>query len=152
MRPFVLRFLGILAVVIFINSAAFAAETTASIIGFVRDDKGGPLPGATVSGVNNATNFTRSTVSEESGSYRLALPPPGTYNITVEVAGFAKEVQKGIILNVGKEIVLDFALKLATTGEALEIIGETPLIDATKSAIGQTVTDNTIKSLPLNGR
>jgi hypothetical protein len=117
-------------------STSQAAETTASVIGTVYDDKEAPIPGVTITAVNTATNFTRVTNSEASGFFRVALLPPGTYTITVELTGFAKEVRSGIELSLGKEIVLDFHLKLSTTGEVVEVAGETPLIDATKSQLG----------------
>ena len=108
MKRFMFAVLGLLCLSLLFAAAGYAAETTASIIGTVLDDKGAPLSGATVTAVNTATNFTRSTTTEESGFYRVALLPSGTYNVTVEVTGFAKQVQKGIILTVGKEIILDF--------------------------------------------
>jgi Carboxypeptidase regulatory-like domain/TonB dependent receptor-like, beta-barrel len=137
---------------ILISSATYAAETTASIIGTIYDDKGVVLPGATVTAVNVATNFTRVSTSETSGFYRVALLPPGTYTMTVEITGFIKEVRKGIELTLGKEIIQDYRLKLSAAGEIVEVVGETPLIDATKSQLGQTVDEESIKSLPLNGR
>jgi outer membrane receptor protein involved in Fe transport len=144
--------LGVVCFLLFLAGNVFSAETTANIIGTITDSNNAPLPGATVTAVNTATNFTRTTTSEESGTYRVALLPPGTYTVTVELGGFARQVHKEIILTLGKEIVLDFQLKLATAEEQLEVVGETPLIDATKSAIEQTVDQTAIKSLPLNGR
>lgn len=148
-----LAFCGILCIfALLIGTAVHAAETTASIIGTVYDDNGVPLPGATITAVNSATNFTRVISTEASGLYRVPLVPPGTYTITVEVLGFAKEVRSGVVLTVGKEVALDFNLRLATAGETMEIEAETPLIDATKSQLGSTVDQAAIKNLPLNGR
>jgi outer membrane receptor protein involved in Fe transport len=134
------------------GTTVHAAETTASIIGTIYDDNNVPLPGATITAVNSATNFTRVISSEASGFYRIPLLPPGTYTLTVEVQGFAKEVRRDIVLTVGKEIALDITLKLAAAGETMEIEAETPLIDATKSQLGSTVDQAAIKNLPLNGR
>ena len=148
-----LAFCGILCIfALLIGTAVYAAETTASIIGTIYDDNGVPLPGASITAVNSATNFTRVISSEASGFYRIPLLPPGTYTITVEVPGFAKEVRSGVILTVGKEIALDINLKLAAAGETMEIEATTPLIDATKSQLGTTVDQVAIKNLPLNGR
>jgi outer membrane receptor protein involved in Fe transport len=153
MRRCTTGIIGFFFLFLLLTTNTFAAETTATIIGTISDDKGAVLPGATITALNVATNISRSTTSEENGSYRIALLQPGTYNISVEIAGFAKETQTGIILTVGKEIIKDLTLKLASaTQEEVEIVGETPLIDATKSALGQTVTDESIESLPLNGR
>lgn len=144
---------GIFCIVLLLSgTAAYAAETTASIIGIVFDNSDVPVPGASITAVNTATKFTRVISSGPDGFYRIPLLPPGTYTVTVEVSGFAKEVRTDIVLTVGKEIALNFTLKLATTGETLEVEAETPLIDATKSALSQTIDQASIKSLPLNGR
>src|SRR5262245_32786505 len=86
---------------LFIATASYAAETTATIIGTISDDKEAALPGAMITAVNAATNFTRTTTTEANGNYRVALLPPGTYTVTVEISGFAKEVRKGIELGLG---------------------------------------------------
>lgn len=144
--------LGLICFLLLLAANVFGAETTANIIGTVTDNNDAPLPGATVTAVNIATNFTRTTTSEESGAYRVVLLPPGTYTVTVELGGFAKQVHKDIILTLAKEIILDFQLRLLRAEEQLEVFGETPLIDATKSAIAQTMGQRAIRSLPLNGR
>jgi len=145
-------FIASVFVLVMVVGSGYAAETTATIIGTVSDDKDAALPGAMVTAVNAATNFTRTTSTEANGSYRVALLPPGVYTMTVEISGFAKEVRKGIELGLGKEIILDFKLKLSTAGEVVEVSGETPLIDATKSQLGQSVQQEEIRNLPLNGR
>ena len=146
---------GILTIACFLFlpvSRSFAAETTANIIGTVKDDNGSPLPGATVTAVNADTNLTRTATTDEGGEYRLALLPPGTYSLSAEITGFAKEIRKGIILTLGKEISIEFALKLSSAAETVEVTAETPLVDTTKSDIAATVDQTSIKSLPLNGR
>ena len=152
MKRFALGILVFLSTFLLLSGALHAAETTANIIGTVYDDGGNPLPGATVTAVNTNTNFTRITTTEEAGFYRVALLPPGTYSISVELTGFAKEIHKGIVLTLGKELALDFRLKLSSAAETLEVIAETPLIDTTKSQLSQTVDQTSIRSLPLNGR
>lgn len=138
---------------LFVIAPGHAAETTANIIGTVTDDNGAPLPGATVTAVNEDTHLTRTSTTDSSGDYRIPLLQPGNnYSVTVVIEGFAKEVRKGIILTLGKELVLDFHPKLSSSAETVEVSGETPLIDATKSQIGETVDQTSIKSLPLNGR
>lgn len=152
MRLRIPAILGLFLAFALVTTTIYAAETTANIIGVVSDNNGSPLPGATVTAVNADTNFTRSTTTEDNGAYRIPLLPPGTYTISVEISGFAKETHKGIVLTVGKEISLDFTLKLSTASESIEVKGETPLVDATKSQLSQTVDQTAIKSLPLNGR
>ncbi|MCI0602033.1 TonB-dependent receptor [bacterium] len=152
MKDFTLRLVFFAFLFFLIGHTVYAAETTANIIGTVYDDKDAAIPGVTITAVNAATNFTRVTTSEAGGFFRVALLPPGTYTVTVEIAGFAKEVRKGIELTLGKEIIQDFHLRLAAAGEIVEVTGVTPLIDATKSQLGETLSAESIENLPLNGR
>jgi outer membrane receptor protein involved in Fe transport len=152
MRRFTIGIIGFIFLLLLSADSIFAVETTASIIGKVTDDSGAVLPGALVTATATATNVSRSATTDEAGNYRIPLLQPGTYTLQVELSGFPKLVQKDIILTVGKEILLDFKLKLSGTAESLEIVGETPLIDSTKSVLTTTVTEKTIDNLPLNGR
>jgi outer membrane receptor protein involved in Fe transport len=152
MSRFTIGIIGFIFLLLISTQSVFAVETTASIIGKVTDDSGAVLPGALVTATATATNVVRSATTDEAGNYRIPLLHPGNYTLQVELTGFPKQVQKDIILTVGKEAVLDFQLKLSGTAESLEIVGETPLIDSTKSALTSTVTEETIDHLPLNGR
>src|SRR5262245_52922470 len=98
MKRLVLAIGAICIFVLVAGTAVHAAETTATIIGTIYDDNNVPLPGATITAVNSATNFTRVISSEASGFYRIPLLPPGNYTVTVEVSGFAKEVRRDIVL------------------------------------------------------
>lgn len=151
MRRFTIGIIGLIFLLLSCNSI-FAVETTASIIGKITDDSGAILPGALVTATNTGTNVSRSATTDEGGNYRIPLLQPGNYTLQVELSGFPKQIQKDIILTVGKEAVLDFQMKLSGTAESLEVVGETPLIDSTKSVLTTTVTEKTIDNLPLNGR
>jgi len=151
MRRFTIGIIGLIFLLL-LSTNSFAVETTASIIGKVTDDSGAILPGALVTATNTATNVSRTATSDDAGNYRIPLLQPGNYTIQVELSGFPKQIQKDLILTVGKEAVLDFHMKLSGTAESLEVVGETPLIDSTKSVLTTTVTEKTIDNLPLNGR
>ncbi len=152
MRRFTIGIIGFIFLLLLSADSIFAVETTASIIGKVTDDSGAVLPGAVVTATATATNVSRSATTDEAGNYRIPLLQPGTYTLQVELSGFPKQLQKDIVLTVGKEIIMDFHLKLSGTVESLEVVGETPLIDSTKSVLTTTVTEKTIDNLPLNGR
>lgn len=67
---------------------ARAQSGTASIGGRVTDPQGGLAVGATVTVTKAATALTRTTVTNNSGQYQIAALPPGTYTLTVTLAGF----------------------------------------------------------------
>jgi len=131
---------------------ASAQQTTGSIIGRVLDDQGASIPGATVSVASPSTGFTRSDVSDAEGVYRLRALPVGTFDLTVELSGFASLDRKGVVINVGQTITIDFTLKVAALAETVIVTGQTPLIEASVSSVGGVVDIGRIESIPLNGR
>ncbi len=133
-------------------AAADAQQTTGTVIGRVLDDQGAAIPGATITVTSPSTGFTRSDVSDAEGVYRLRALPVGNFDIAVELSGFASVDRKGVVVNVGQTITLDFTLKVAALAETVIVTGQTPLIEATVSSVGGVVDIGRIESIPLNGR
>jgi hypothetical protein len=131
---------------------ALAQQTTGTISGRVVDDQGAAVPGATVTGTNAATGFVRSGTSDADGVFRLTALPVGTYDLVVELQGFRKVENKGIVLNVGQTLDVNFSLKIATMQEVVTVTGGTPLIETSQSSVGGVVDVGRIENLPLNGR
>ena len=134
------------------STPAFAQQTTGNISGRITDDQDAAVPGVTVTARNAATGFVRSSVSDGEGVYRLTALPVGTYDITAELQGFSKVDSKGIVLNVGQTLDIPITLKVASLAEAVEVRGETPMIERTSSSVGGVVDVERIESMPLNGR
>src|SRR5688572_11865805 len=132
--------------------AALAQQTTGNITGRIVDDQGAAIPGATVTGKNAQTGFTRTDVSDGEGIYRLTALPVGTYDVTAELQGFSRYESKGIVLNIGQTLDVDMAMKVAGLQEAITVSGATPLIETSSSSVGGVVDIGRIESLPLNGR
>lgn len=143
---------AILVFCVFACFNAFAQVGTSNLTGTVKDDQGNPIPGVNVSAKNIETGLERSDVSDDAGVYRIPSMPVGTYDITAKIEGFATQIQKGIRLDVGRTVSIDFGMRLSTTGETMEITGETPLIETTESHIATVVTPEQVENLPLNGR
>jgi hypothetical protein len=131
---------------------AVAQQTTGTITGRVVDDQGAAVPGATVTGKNLETGFVRSDTSDAEGIYRLTALPIGRYDLLVELQGFTKVENKGIVLNVGQTVDLAFTLKVASVSETIVVTGGTPLIETSSSSVGGVVDVQRMENLPLNGR
>jgi hypothetical protein len=146
------RILCALALVLALTPAAGAQQTTGTIAGRVRDPQGSAIPGATVTASNTQTGFSRATVSDNEGLYRLAALPVGTYDVKVELQGFSTIEQKGLQVSVGLTVDANFDLKVAGLTENVTVSGDSTLIQATSSSVGGLVDVQNIESLPLNGR
>jgi hypothetical protein len=142
----------VLALLVVATGTAWAQQTTGTIAGRVLDEQNAALPGATVTARNTETGFSRTAVTDGEGTYRLAALPVGTYDLTIEMSGFANLDRKGIVVNVGQTLTLDIELKVASIQESVTVSGESPLIEATSSSVGGVVDVNRIENLPLNGR
>src|SRR5262249_47041533 len=81
------------------------AQATAQISGTVRDQSGAVLPGVEVTATQTETGITRSTVTNETGSYVLPNLLLGPYRLEAALAGFRSFVQTGIVLQVNSSPV-----------------------------------------------
>jgi hypothetical protein len=130
---------------------AFAQGTTGAIEGKVADDQGLALPGASVTAQNTSTGFSRSAVSDANGFFRVPGLPVGTYDLKVDLTGFASSVRR-VVINVGATTAPEVRLKVAGQTEELTVVAEAPLIDSTETGVGEIITSAQIENLPLNGR
>ena len=141
-----------LALAALVNVPAFAQQTTGTILGRVLDAQGAAIPGATVTARSESTGFVRTVVSDTEGVYRLSALPVGELAINVELAGFSSIDRKGVVVNVGQTLTLDFSLKVANVAETITVTGAAPLIESSVSSVGGVVDIGRIESIPLNGR
>jgi hypothetical protein len=130
---------------------AFAQITSGHITGQVTDQQGGAIPGVTVVATNSATGFVREAISDDSGAYRLAALPVGTYDISATLSGF-RPYASSLAVNVGRSTTLDIALGVAAVTERVLVRAAVPLVSTTSSSVGDMVLPERIENLPLNGR
>lgn len=140
------------AVALLAAPVVFGQADTGLIEGTVMDSSGGILPGASVTAKNVATGMTRADTTSVNGGYRLSALPPGVYNVTAELSGFATTVHEGVTVNVGKSVGIDFTLGAAKVAETVTVSAEAPLVESTQSDLSTVVNERLIQNLPLNGR
>jgi hypothetical protein len=151
---FVVSLLGLLALVFLavLLAPAYGQVTGATLSGIVRDQSGGVLPAASISIRNVATGVARAVKTDTAGFYSAPNLLPGNYEITAAAPGFASEVQNGVVLTVGAEQILNFALQVGQVTQAVQVTAEAPTVQLASSAISAVVSATTVRELPLNGR
>jgi len=134
--------------------AAYAqgVGVSGSITGTVTDPSGALLPKAAISAVDTAKGTGFSTAADSSGHYQFPGLPPAVYNVTAQLAGFQTEVQKGVVVNLGQTVILDFHMKVATTGQAIEVTAEAPVVDTERGSQADSMTERYIQDLPIDRR
>jgi len=131
---------------------AQSQATTGVIEGTVFDASGAPVPGASVTIRNTATNFERVLQTDSGGGFRGLLLPLGPYRVTVALSGFATLVRDGINLAVGQTVTLDLNLKVSSVQEEVVVTGAAPLVETSRAEGADRIDDAAVRGLPNNGR
>jgi Carboxypeptidase regulatory-like domain len=141
-----------LPLVIVLFAATAFSQTTASIQGTVSDQSGAAVVGAKVTVKNTALGIERTTQTSATGSYEVPALPPGIYSVQIQMAGFETQLAKEVQLEVSKNSVQNFGLKVASTTEVVTVESTAPVVETTTMTVGQTINQRTVQDIPLNGR
>jgi hypothetical protein len=142
-------------VVLLLSSCAahlFAQAQSGSIVGTISDPAGAVIAAASVTLVNDGTNFTRVVTTNESGQFVAYSVPTGAYTITVEHPGFQKLVRSGIQLTAADQLRVDLQLNVGNVTETVEVKETAPLLQSQTAAVSSLVSNQQIIEMPLNGR
>jgi outer membrane receptor protein involved in Fe transport len=135
-----------------ITAASGLAQTSlATLGGKVSDEQGAVLPGATVTARQIETNTARISLTDGLGKYFLASLPAGTYEVTVELSGFATGKRRGLVLRVGQAVDHDFVLKVGTVQETVTVAGQAALVE-TQHVVGAFIDTKSVENLPTVNR
>jgi hypothetical protein len=146
------------AAALFTLAAAFlvltvpAQVTTGTVTGRVVDAQGSVVPGAKVTVTNRGTGAERIATTNSDGDYTITSLQPGRYNISAEAQSFSRTLAENVEINVGSRLTYNLELRAGNVSETVTVTGDQPLVETTKSEIGQTVTPTEIQNLPLLNR
>ncbi len=132
-------------------SGALAQEFRATVNGRVVDATKAAVPGANVSVQNADTNETAAVVTNAEGNYAIPFLRPGPYTLTVELTGFKKYTRR-LRLEVSQTATINVELAVGSLSEEMQVVAETPLLDAGKADRGTVIDNRRIVELPLNAR
>ncbi|HEV2386283.1 MAG TPA: TonB-dependent receptor [Candidatus Acidoferrales bacterium] len=125
---------------------------TGALAGTILDSSGAVVPGVKVTVRSKSTGEMRITTSSSAGYYRVAVLPPGAYDVQVEKAGFKTDVQTGVSVVVTQITTLDIKLQIGTTQQSVTVTAEATLEQTESSSLGRAVNENDINNLPLVNR
>ena len=140
------------AALIFPAGKAYGQAIAGTVVGTVRDSTGAVVSGARVSAKNAATGVVQSTLSGSEGNYTIPNVPPGSYDISAQMAGFSTAVASQNVVEVQLTTRVDFTLSPGSTTTEVTVTAAAPLIQSTTSDLGHVVESRQIEALPLNGR
>jgi hypothetical protein len=132
-----------------LGAPALGQEARGTLQGKVSDASGAVVPGATVEVSNIATGVTTPTTSNEEGNYRVPFLNPGTYRVTVTLAGFSKFASQNIELHVAEVLIVDATLQPGQITDEVTVSAATTVVDSSSSGLGQVVDARRISELPI---
>jgi len=129
--------------------AQVANNTT--LVGTVVDPSGAPLAGANVTAVNEGTKVKYPGTTNSDGYYSIQFIVPGTYDVTVEQAGFTKLTKTGRIVTINQAVRTDFNLQVGSTTTSVTVSASSPPIATDDATLGETFSTKAVEDLPLIG-
>jgi len=127
------------------------AHAQAQIVGQVRDESGGVLPGVTVEAASPAIiEKVRTVVTDDQGRYRIEALRPGTYKLTFSLTGFSTVLRENIDVPSEVVVTINADLKVGALEETVTVSGETPQVDVTQASRTQVITRDIIDTLPVS--
>src|SRR5688500_7394082 len=143
----VMKFVFAIVFVCATAMSAYAQRSETGVVqGTVSDSDGTAIPGATLTLTSPAVGTT-TTYTDKDGYYRFATVLPGTYEVKSELEEYQPIVRKDIRAFVGTTLTVNLTMSQTATAEIV-VTGETPLIDASTTAMSKTVPNETIENLP----
>jgi Carboxypeptidase regulatory-like domain len=144
---------GFLLIFCFAATAhAQGVGASGEITGTITDPSKAVVPQANVVAIETATGIEHRGVTDPSGQYRIANLPPASYDVRVEAAGFAKQLQSGAVVTVGGTTVVDFSLVVSGSTAEVKVNAAPPVVETQRGSQANTITETYISDLPINRR
>jgi hypothetical protein len=137
----------------FMSVSVSAQETinSASVSGRVLDPQGAVVPGALVVALQTQTHIQSETVTGPDGRFRFPYLKVGPYEVTVHLQGFSAPTRM-LNLTVGSAFDISVTLAVGALEANVNVTSDPTILEAARTQIAGTVSQEEARSLPLNGR
>ncbi len=132
--------------------ALFGQSYQGGVRGVVQDPGGAVIADAKVSLVNQATNVSRSTLSNAQGEYAFTAVDPATYTVRVEAPGFKSFAHKDVVVGTQEFLTLDAKMEVGAVTESVQVNADVSLIETANASQGQVLDHQKLMDLPNLGR
>jgi Carboxypeptidase regulatory-like domain len=90
--------------------------------------------------------------TDGSGRYQIIGLEPATYDVSVQMTGFATEMRKDVSVAIGQTLTLDFQLKVSQVASVIVVTDEPPVVETQRASQADTVPEQYIDNLPIGRR
>jgi hypothetical protein len=135
-----------------IGVCARAQSTFGSIVGVVHDPAQAVVPGASVKIQSLDDNSTRTTTSDENGSFEFVNLKPGNYTLSAQAHGFADFQVPSTELAARQTLRIDVTVGIKSQSQVVEVSDTVAVINTENGVISDSLNNQEITQLPLNNR
>ena len=128
------------------------AVTTATLSGTVTDATGAVVPQAAVRLSSREQGVARVFTTDENGHYTFSQLPPATYSLDIEINGFKKYQQVGIVLDAAQSATQNVTLTLGSATEQVVVNAQASLLNTDNANLSADLDSKQVVELPLNLR
>ena len=129
-----------------------AQKTSGQISGSVVDQSGAAVPDTTIKVVQTGTGVERTVTTNSDGGYTIPDLQIGTYRMTVSKNGFKETVNQNIVVNVSTTTRQNITLEVGSVDQQVTVTADAIQVETQTGTIGEVVTGEQVRELPLNGR
>ena len=129
-----------------------AQSDVGTIGGFVRDQSGAVVPGATIVLTNEATGETHQATADSQGHYTVTNLTAGSYTLSAQVKGFKKYVSNNNTLGANTSLSLDAPLTIGAMSEEVTVSATAEVLQTESAAVQAEITGKQVSDQELNGR
>src|SRR3984957_7630835 len=147
--------IAVQAVAGFFAVAAMAwCAVTGGISGVITDTTGAVVAGATVTATNAAQGQQLKSTTDAAGFYNFPRLAVGSYDIRVELQGFAPQKKSGIAVDADAAVRMDFSIAIAEQNEQVTVSesANEVHVETSSTQVGEVVSQKEMTTVALNGR
>ena len=122
--------ISLTASLLYISSLPSLAQNfRGQVRGVVAVPSGEVLPGATVILANTSTGVNATKQTGDAGLYVFDFVEPGSYRVTVEMAGFGTYIQQNVVVQAGGDVTVNVTLSPGTVQQTVTVSAAPPNIE-----------------------
>ncbi len=133
--------------------AAAAQNVTGTISGVVLDEQKQPVPGATVTVINEATSDARVTTTDGNGDFQVTNLLPGTYTVRVEMDKFRRIERTKNVLSAAERLSIGaLTLQVGPLNELVTVEAAGTHVNTAETQHSGLITSKQIEQIQVRSR
>jgi hypothetical protein len=135
-----------------VSTWSWSQTQLGTVFGTITDPTSAVIPRAQVTVSSVSTGLKRDALTDMKGQYHVEGLPTGKYAVRIDKEGFQTEIREGIAISAAAAVAINLTLQVGRVPQQVTARADVTTIDTTTSAVGASVSEQSLTDLPLNGR